>query len=140
VPETQEHVPADTIARVLASIPVNDGESDALLEADTTATGVDTRARFRLGPLTGVHPKAAAEFIGATNRAQRRRDAAADDQGAHRVLHLVRHVGPQPREVELSPAVHRGDQGGERAGQLVSHVAVSQDPAPSVAAAAESLV
>ncbi|WP_017582251.1 TIGR02680 family protein [Nocardiopsis valliformis] len=70
VPETQEHVPADTIARVLASIPFNDGESDALL-------GVDTRARFRLGPLTGAHPKAAAEFIGATNRAQRRRERLA---------------------------------------------------------------
>ncbi|MEU3018947.1 TIGR02680 family protein [Nocardiopsis sp. NPDC007018] len=76
VPETQDHVPADTIARVLASIPLGDG--DAARMSDPAAdTVVDTGARFRLGPLTGAHPKAAAEFIGATNRAQRRRERLA---------------------------------------------------------------
>ncbi|GAA1072194.1 TIGR02680 family protein [Nocardiopsis metallicus] len=91
VPETQDHVPVDVITRVLASIPFNEGEGDAPVGVDTTvtgvdtratgvdtpATGVDTRARFRLGPLTGARPKAAAEFIGATNRAQRRRERLA---------------------------------------------------------------
>ncbi|PWV47369.1 TIGR02680 family protein [Nocardiopsis sp. L17-MgMaSL7] len=70
VPETQDHVPTDTIASVLASIPFGGAEPLADL-------GVDTGARFRLGPLTGAHPKPAAEFIGATNRAQRRRERLA---------------------------------------------------------------
>ncbi|MFE1168266.1 TIGR02680 family protein [Nocardiopsis sp. NPDC058789] len=70
VPETQDHVPKDTITRLLASIPFGDGD----LPGDT---GVDTGARYRLGPLAGAHPKPAAEFIGATNRAQRRRERLA---------------------------------------------------------------
>ncbi|WP_017605475.1 TIGR02680 family protein [Nocardiopsis alkaliphila] len=68
VPETQEHVPTDTISTLLSSIPLS-------TEAGTQAPwGVDERARFRLGPLVGAHPKPVAEFIGATNRAQRRRE------------------------------------------------------------------
>ena len=68
VPETQEHVPTDVIAAVLASVPLTGDD------APDTTIGVDTRARFRLGPLVGAHPKPVAEFIGATNRAQRRRE------------------------------------------------------------------
>lgn len=68
VPETQEHVPTDVIATVLTSVPLTGDE------APDTAIGVDTRARFRIGPLVGAHPKPVAEFIGATNRAQRRRE------------------------------------------------------------------
>ncbi|MGW5877239.1 TIGR02680 family protein [Nocardiopsis terrae] len=71
VPETQDRVPTDTIARVLASVPLAGGDGAPLTELPA---GVDTGSRFRLGPLTGAHPKPAAEFIGATNRAQRRRE------------------------------------------------------------------
>lgn len=69
IPETQEHVPTDVIARVLTSIPFDE---------DTQLIRVNARAHFRLGPLTGAHPKAAAEYIGATNRAQRRRERLAE--------------------------------------------------------------
>jgi uncharacterized protein (TIGR02680 family) len=71
VPERQDHVPAETIARVLRSLPFHSGGGGAL------GGGVDTRARFGLGVLVGAHPKPAAEFIGATNRAHRRRERLA---------------------------------------------------------------
>ena len=75
VPETQEHVPTDVIAAVLADVPLTDDAPDA--PALDVPVGVDTRARFRLGPLVGAHPKSVAEFIGVTNRAQRRRERLA---------------------------------------------------------------
>ncbi|MBR8744969.1 TIGR02680 family protein [Nocardiopsis sp. MG754419] len=73
VPETQEHVPTEVIAAVLAALPLTTGD-----EAPTGTDGVDLRGRFRLGPLVGAHPKPVAEFIGATNRAQRRRERLAE--------------------------------------------------------------
>lgn len=80
VPETQEHVPTDVIAAVLADIPLTT-DDDAPGAPDAPApdvmVGVDIRARFRLGPLVGAHPKPVAEFIGATNRAQRRGERLA---------------------------------------------------------------
>ncbi|GAB2502621.1 TIGR02680 family protein [Nocardiopsis aegyptia] len=72
VPERQDHVPAETIARVLRSLPFHGGDEGVV------RGGVDARARFGLGVLVGAHPKPAAEFIGATNRAHRRRDRLAD--------------------------------------------------------------
>ncbi|GAB3747760.1 TIGR02680 family protein [Nocardiopsis nanhaiensis] len=70
-PETQDRVPAEAIDAFLAAVPLTTGEGGP------APWGVDTRARFRLGPLVGAHPKPVAEFIGATNRAQRRRERLA---------------------------------------------------------------
>ena len=82
VPERQDHVPAEAITRVLRSLPFHGGDEGVLSgdedvlsgDEDVLSGGVDTRARFGLGVLVGAHPKPAAEFIGATNRAHRRRE------------------------------------------------------------------
>jgi uncharacterized protein (TIGR02680 family) len=77
VPETQEHVPADIIARLLESIALTD-------ELTATGTGpvrISDKAQFSYGPHLGSRPKPAPEFIGATNRASRRRARlAAQDE------------------------------------------------------------
>ncbi|MEV2275260.1 TIGR02680 family protein [Nocardiopsis sp. NPDC049922] len=85
VPEDQAHVPAATITRVLRSVPLHRDPG----EAATTTGGVDTRARFGLGVLVGAHPKAAAEYIGATNRAHRRRERLAARDA--RIAELTEH-------------------------------------------------
>jgi uncharacterized protein (TIGR02680 family) len=69
VPE--EESPA--IAAVLRSIALTD---DVL--AATAAPAVSTRAQFSLGIQVGARPKAAPEYIGATNRANRRRARLAE--------------------------------------------------------------
>ncbi|ASU59086.1 TIGR02680 family protein [Nocardiopsis dassonvillei] len=99
VPERQDRVPEHVIARVLASVRlVRDSEGSAGAAdtvqslgaagaggaADATGAGgaavhtVGTGARFAQGMLVGVSPKAAPEFIGATNRAHRRRERLAE--------------------------------------------------------------
>ncbi len=85
VPEEQEHVPTETITALLRSVPHHDTNTDAV-----TTGGIDTRARFGLGVLVGSHPKAAAEYIGATNRAQRRRERLADHKA--RLAELTTHL------------------------------------------------
>ncbi|MDT0331975.1 TIGR02680 family protein [Nocardiopsis lambiniae] len=71
--EEQHHVPTRTIDALLASV--------ALLDpADVPTTGtphVTLDSRFGHGVLVGAGPKAAPEFIGATNRAARRRERLA---------------------------------------------------------------
>ena len=69
VVEDQNLVPNRIVADVLASIAV----LDAGEQPEETAAFVTLTAHFGLGPLAGAGPKAAAEYIGATNRAQRRR-------------------------------------------------------------------
>lgn len=92
VPEEQDHVPAEAITAILCSLPYhrpadhdgNGGTEGGNTDAGTTGTGViagggiDTRSRFGSGVLVGAHPKPAAEFIGATNRAHRRRERLAE--------------------------------------------------------------
>ncbi|WP_435108405.1 SbcC/MukB-like Walker B domain-containing protein [Nocardiopsis synnemataformans] len=103
VPEQQDRVPEHVIARVLASVRLTDDSggspgdlTDAVQppgpvgsegSADTTggagaggtaAHAVSTGARFAQGMLVGASPKAAPEFIGATNRAHRRRERLAE--------------------------------------------------------------
>lgn len=78
VPEQQDLVPEHVIARILASVRLSDpthhagGEEGE--EPVTAAHTVTTGARFAQGILVGARPKTAPEFIGATNRAQRRRE------------------------------------------------------------------
>ncbi len=83
VPVQQDTVQRDTVqqdvvapavvAAVLASIAVAE-------EAPSGPTGpvVTTRAQYSFGPYLGARPKAAPEFIGATNRASRRRARLAE--------------------------------------------------------------
>lgn len=85
VPEEQEHVPAETITALLRSVPHHDVTGDV-----ATTGGVDTRARFGLGALVGAHPKPAAEYIGATNRAHRRRERLAAHET--RLAELTEHL------------------------------------------------
>ncbi len=77
VPEQQDLVDPARVAGVLASIAVVDD-----LELGVSCRGragesdpvplITTRAQFSYGPHVGARPKAAPEFIGATNRANRR--------------------------------------------------------------------
>ena len=70
VPE--DEAPATTAA-VLRSIALTDDLLDA-----TTFPAVSTRAQFSYGIHAGARPKAAPEYIGATNRANRRRARLAE--------------------------------------------------------------
>jgi hypothetical protein len=97
VPEQQELVAPALIEAVLASIAVADhlplrpaapDESGAELYvrdsgvdlggAEAAGPVVTTRAQYSYGPHLGARPKAAPEFIGATNRASRRRARLAE--------------------------------------------------------------
>jgi hypothetical protein len=68
VTEEQEMVTTGVVEAILRSIALDDGLTPAL---HTTLT-VSREARFGSGPHLGGRPKAAAEYIGATNRAARR--------------------------------------------------------------------
>ncbi|MGW3231468.1 TIGR02680 family protein [Kitasatospora sp. NPDC001095] len=75
VPEEQEHVEAQAISAVLASIALADdlAMSNPGTHHDSAAT-VSTRGQFSLGVHRGAHPKHQPEYIGATARAARRRE------------------------------------------------------------------
>jgi hypothetical protein len=79
----QEIVAPAVVAAVLASIAVADEVSVRSAWPSSTVpagTGpvVTTRAQYSYGPHLGARPKAAPEFIGATNRASRRRARLAE--------------------------------------------------------------
>jgi uncharacterized protein (TIGR02680 family) len=74
--EEQDLVPGHVISGILASIAVVDDETSR-----PPADGipfVTLSARYALGPLAGARPKPSAEYIGATNRAERRRVRLAE--------------------------------------------------------------
>ncbi len=80
VPEEQELVPVAVIAAVLASVALAED-----LPAGADAAGgteswpvVTSRAQFSYGLHLGARPKPVPEFIGATNRASRRRSRLAE--------------------------------------------------------------
>ncbi len=84
----QDMVAPAVVAAVLASIAVADEVSPRsvwLSSTEPTGTGpggtgpvVTTRAQYSFGPYLGARPKAAPEFVGATNRANRRRARLAE--------------------------------------------------------------
>jgi hypothetical protein len=84
VPEEQEHVAPDVIAAVLRSVAL----TEDLAGARATGTGgaaipaVSGKAQFSYGVHAGARPKASPEFIGATNRASRRRARLAECDAA----------------------------------------------------------
>lgn len=69
VPEEQDLVPTAVVADVLRSIALADTITPG---GDEQAPAVTGRAQFGLGVLVGARPKPSPEFIGATNRANRR--------------------------------------------------------------------
>lgn len=103
VPERQDLVPEHVIARVLESVRL--GETDQDPRGHTVGTG----ARFSCGPLAGAHPKAAPEFIGATNRAHRREErlAAHDARLAELAERRARLTEQLDRVGELGKAFSR---------------------------------
>ena len=72
VPEDQDHVPPAVITAVLRSVALTDDIAAA------AAPAVSTKAQFTYGVHVGARPKAAPEYIGATNRASRRRTRLAE--------------------------------------------------------------
>ena len=69
VPEQQDMVAPTLVEGVLTSIAL----SDSIQSGAADVPVVTTRAQFSYGPHLGARPKPAPEFIGATNRAARRR-------------------------------------------------------------------
>jgi uncharacterized protein (TIGR02680 family) len=74
-PEERGAVTADVVTAVLRSIALTD-ETGA--EPGTAAPVISTKAQFSYGVHAGARPKAAPEYIGATNRENRRRARLAD--------------------------------------------------------------
>jgi hypothetical protein len=72
VPEEQDHVPPAVVTAVLRSVALTDDIADA------AAPTVSTTAQFSYGVHAGARPKAVPEYIGATNRASRRRARLAE--------------------------------------------------------------
>jgi Putative exonuclease SbcCD, C subunit len=85
VAEEQDHVARDAIAAVLRSIALTNDimETGSDIPARAVPSGgpvpaISTRAQFSYGAHAGARPKAAPEYIGATNRANRRRARLAE--------------------------------------------------------------
>jgi Putative exonuclease SbcCD, C subunit len=72
VPEEQDHVAKSVVAAVLRSVALTDDIGGA------TVPAVSTKAQFTYGVHAGARPKVAPEYIGATNRASRRRARLAE--------------------------------------------------------------
>ena len=72
VPEDQSHVSPAVINAVLGSVALTDDIAAA------TVPAVSANAQFTYGVHVGARPKAAPEYIGATNRASRRRARLAE--------------------------------------------------------------
>lgn len=72
VPEEQDLVPAAVVADVLRSVAVSDTIARGRDQQTGPAPSVTGRAQFGLGLLLGARPKPSPEYIGATNRANRR--------------------------------------------------------------------
>ena len=73
VPEDQEQVTPAVVAAVLRSIALTDDIATA-----AAVPAISTKAQFSYGVHAGARPKAAPEYIGATNRANRRRARLAE--------------------------------------------------------------
>jgi uncharacterized protein (TIGR02680 family) len=78
VPEQQDMVQAGLVEAVLASIALAESVPSGAAVPVVTTPVVTTRAQFSYGPHLGARPKPAPEFIGATNRATRRRVRLAE--------------------------------------------------------------
>ena len=75
VPEEQDRVAPAVVTALLGSVALTD---DIVGTADLEVPAVSTKAQFTYGVHAGARPKAAPEYIGATNRASRRRVRLAE--------------------------------------------------------------
>ena len=79
VPEQQDMVAPELVGAVLASVALSESIPSESIPSESIPSGaaagpvVTTQAQFSYGPHLGARPKPAPEFIGATNRAARRR-------------------------------------------------------------------
>jgi uncharacterized protein (TIGR02680 family) len=73
VPEQQDMVEPGLVEAVLSSIALAESVPSGATAPVVTTPVVTTGAQFSYGPHLGARPKSAPEFIGATNRATRRR-------------------------------------------------------------------
>ena len=73
VPEQQDMVEPGLVEAVLSSIALSESILSESIPSGVAAPVVTARAQFSYGPHLGARPKPAPEFIGATNRATRRR-------------------------------------------------------------------
>jgi hypothetical protein len=79
VPEEQDRVAAAVVDAVLRSVALTDDiTGGAAGGIGPTVPAVSTKAQFTYGVQAGARPKAAPEYIGATNRASRRRARLAE--------------------------------------------------------------
>jgi Putative exonuclease SbcCD, C subunit len=76
VPEEQDQVAPAVVTAVLRSVALTDDTAGVV--APVVAPAVSTKAQFTYGVHAGARPKAAPEYIGATNRASRRRARLAE--------------------------------------------------------------
>jgi hypothetical protein len=76
VPEEQDHVAPAVVTAVLRSVSLT--REPVAAGAGVTAPAISTKAQFSYGVHAGARPKDAPEFIGATNRASRRRARLAE--------------------------------------------------------------
>jgi len=76
VPEEQDRVAPAVVTAVLRSVALTGDITGDI--ADVRVPAVSTKAQFTYGAHVGARPKAAPEYIGATNRASRRRARLAE--------------------------------------------------------------
>src|SRR5580693_3513037 len=76
VPEEQDHVAPAVVTAVLRSVALTSDITGPI--GDPTVPAVSTKAQFTYGVHAGARPKAAPEYIGATNRASRRHARLAE--------------------------------------------------------------
>jgi hypothetical protein len=81
LPEEQDHVTPAVVSAVLRSVALTSditGDIAGAPPVASTVPAVSTKAQFTYGVHAGARPKAAPEYIGATNRAHRRRARLAE--------------------------------------------------------------
>jgi Putative exonuclease SbcCD, C subunit len=130
IAEDQEHVPADVIVAVLRSITLTDDimASGSDIPARPVSRGIDyvlgyapeprtarsvasasqplvsTKAQFSYGVHVGARPKQVPEYIGATNRADRRRTRLAEQD--ERIATAAAHERLLTARAERAAALH----------------------------------
>src|SRR5580693_9148848 len=78
VPEEQDHVAPAVVTAVLRSVALAGDITGDITDGGVMVPAVSTKAQFTYGVHVGARPQAAPEYIGATNRASRRRTRLAE--------------------------------------------------------------
>jgi hypothetical protein len=124
VPEQQDMVAPGLVEAVLASIALSESISSGSAGSAVTAPVVTTRAQFSYGPYLGARPKPTPEFIGATNRAARRRIRLAELD--RQITGITRQRDELATELGL-------------VSEALSHMKLARDELPSTASVTKAL-